>query len=528
MAFISSSSWLYVSILLIFIVLDYSLRGAINMVINAGVLRLSSWFPFLSVLATQHSEAVDVSWYPPKSTAINNVDSLMNMTGVYGFIFNSSKTPDAQYGIYNLCNMPHVRKTEYGIPSKEYKLQYVEVMHRHHKRTVYASNSFPVESYEWHCNDEGLFHFGQPVSGHSSAQTYWDVFENPINPFRAFGFKGTCTFPQITREGLDDSWQHGHDIYGVYHDLLHFLPSQLDLEKLSFRVTSNVITSQVASMVINGMYNSEHAVPLAVESPSIDSLEPKYLCPHSRNLFSAARITPNTSWSKHLTLSAPLLAYLDSISGVSPDAQDWHQDVDHYFDNLSARLCHSKPLPCSLSDSSKCISQADADSIFRLGEFEYSYIYRDAPTSLAASAGSMGVFIAELAQHIRDQITGNDGGRIYRHNVAHDGSLSRVLSVLQVDVMVWPGMGAEVVFELYRKLETEGEGSRNAATNRGDGNCGIGSYVVRVLFGGRVLTSSSPELGVLDMVPAEKLLGYFDELVGERAAKVKGLCEERS
>ena len=94
-------------------------------------------------------------------------------------------------------------------------------------------------------------------------------------------------------------------------------------------------------------------------------------------------------------------------------------------------------------------------------------------------------------------------GVIYRHNVAHDGSVSRLLSILQLDVMVWPGMGSEVVFELYSK-----------------GGC----WYVRVLWSGQVLRSSNPSLGYMDMVPAAILLAYFDGLVGAQATKVLGLC----
>ncbi|OAX77970.1 hypothetical protein ACJ72_07725 [Emergomyces africanus] len=477
-----------------------------------GVPRLSLWLPLLSALAlSQPSVAVDVSWHPPKSTEINDLDGLLNTTGVYGFIFDTSKTPDKAYGTYNWCNMPHVRKTEYKVPPKEYKLQYVEVIHRHHKRTPYSSNTFPEESYPWYCNDEGLFYYGQPMSGRDSSQTYWAGFENPMNPFKAPGFKGTCKFPQITKEGLDDSWQHGRDIYRVYHDKLRFLPRKLDLDRVSFRVTNNEITSQVAGMLIDGMYSPKRPVPLIVESSSTDTLEPKYSCPRSKNLFSTAKSAPNTPWSAKVAASQPLLTRLDAISGVPSNAGSWHDSVDPYFDNLSARLCDSKPLPCSLTDRSKCISRTDAETIFRLGQFEYSYVYRDAPTSLEASAGSLGVWVAELTQHIRDQVRGKDGKKVYRHNIAHDGSVSRLLSILQVDVMVWPGMGAEVVFELYQK---------------GGKKKGRQEFFVRVLFGGQVLTSSSPQLGRLDMVPVEKLLGYFDGLVGVKAAKIKSLCEE--
>lgn len=70
--------------------------------------------------------------------------------------------------------------------------------------------------------------------------------------------------------------------------------------------------------------------------------------------------------------------------------------------------------------------------------------------------------------------------------------------------MVWPGLGAELVFEVYKG---------------GDG----GRYV-RVLWGGVVLKSEYPGLGRMDMLPLDGLLGYFDELVGVGAKKVPGLC----
>jgi acid phosphatase len=73
---------------------------------------------------------------------------------------------------------------------------------------------------------------------------------------------GTCQFPQITAGGLGDSWQHGKDLYGVYHDLLRFLP---DDSEVTFRVTQNVITSEVAGMVINGMFGTEAEFPLLIE-----------------------------------------------------------------------------------------------------------------------------------------------------------------------------------------------------------------------------------------------------------------------
>ena len=256
-------------------------------------------------------------------------------------------------------------------------------------------------------------------------------------------------------------------------------------------------------MVVNAMLHSSSDFPLNIQPAAIDSLEPTYNCPAAISLYSSYGVgSTNTNWTAHLTASALLFTFLDSLSGVDPNDAGWHHSWDHYFDNLSSRLCHAKPLPCQISDPTNCVNETVAENVFRLGLYEYSYIYRNAPQSLQASTASYGVYVAELAQNIRDAISGASPV-LYRHNVAHDGSLSRLLSILQVDVMVWPGMGSEVVFELYRK-----------------GN----DRFVRILWGGVLLRSSNPALGLVNLIPVETLLGYFDELVGVQAVKVPGLC----
>ncbi|KAF2643498.1 histidine acid phosphatase-like protein [Massarina eburnea CBS 473.64] len=456
---------------------------------------------------------VDLGWHAPNKTWINNLSQVLNESGTHGFFYNGSTLPEGtKYGIYNWCNMPHVRRDEYPIASKEYSLEYVEVIHRHHKRTPYASNTFPKEQYGWDCSDEGLFYYGQPLSPVSnvSAPSYWSVYTSGTNPFAPTGFNGTCQFPQITLGGLDDSWQHGKDIYGVYHDLLGFLPDKID-DKISYRVTNNVITSQVAGMLISGMYAPTSSIPLKIQPASIDSLEPTYSCPAASSLYSSYGVGSTASnWTAHLIATVPLFTSLDAISGVATDSSDWHKSFDHYYDNLSARQCHSKSLPCNINDTSRCVNQQQADTVYRLGQYEYSFIHRDSPQSLKAAISSYGVFLAEIAQNIRDRVS-NKSATIYRHNVAHDGSVSRLLSILQVDVMVWVGMGAEVVFEVYsKKIDSYGVGDKK---------------YIRILWGGQVLRSSNPSLGLVDMLDLDIFLAYVDGLIGTRASKVVGLCK---
>jgi hypothetical protein len=84
----------------------------------------------IPAVAAQHSNAatIDLSWYAPNATSINSLTQVMTSSGFYGWSYNNSQVPADEYGIYNWCNMPHVRKTEYKVPSPEYKLQYVEVV----------------------------------------------------------------------------------------------------------------------------------------------------------------------------------------------------------------------------------------------------------------------------------------------------------------------------------------------------------------------------------------------------------------
>lgn len=77
------------------------------------------------------STAVDLGWYAPNATDINDLSVVVNGTDTDGFIYNTSVTPaTSSYSTYNWCNMPHVRRQEYITAPKEYKLEYVELVRR--------------------------------------------------------------------------------------------------------------------------------------------------------------------------------------------------------------------------------------------------------------------------------------------------------------------------------------------------------------------------------------------------------------
>jgi len=263
----------------------------------------------------------------------------------------------------------------------------------------------------------------------------------------------------------------------------------------SIRVTNNVITSQVASGLLKGLFpqSSSQYVSAFIEKSSFDSLAPSYPCPMASSIFN--NYTTGSSgqlWQTHLTEAAPLYAKLDKVSGISsPDTAGWHVSFDHYYDNLSAKQCHGKYLPCSVNDTSICITQEEADTVYRLGNWEYSYEYRDAPNSAWFSTLTYGAWILELKAHLQANVDGTSKIK-YFHNIAHDGSISPLLGFLQIAEMVWPGMGSEVAFELYKANQSD--------------------YFIRVLWGGQAMNTSP--LGVLDMIPLADFFSYIDLMIG--------------
>lgn len=341
-----------------------------------------------------------------------------------------------------------------------------------------------------------------------SSNTFWSVAASENNPFLPRGLYGSCKFPQVTRWGLEDSWLHGRDISLVYRDMLHFLPENLT-DKVSFAATNNVITSQVASTLIPGMFprSDNQVVALKVQPEHVDSLEPQYSCPPADRLTAELILGKNPTWKSHLMTIKKVFEELDAVSGVPPEDEGFHKSIDHYFDNLSSRACHDKPLPCKVSDGSHCIKQELADTVYRIGQWEYSWQHRGSPKSLTAAVGAYGVWFSDLVQHLRDAAIGSNLMK-YRHSVAHDGSISRILSILQADTMVWPGMGAEVIFELYKRKNT------------------VDEHALRILWGGKVFKSSSPTLGLVDMIDLRVFLDYIDGLIGLRAVKVHQFCSQ--
>jgi hypothetical protein len=104
----------------------------------------AGWLAAVAASLARHSKAasnVDLGWHAPNATEINDLTKVIGGEGIYGWVYNSSSVPAAEYGVYNWCNMPHVRATEYRKPDADYKLQYVEVVGSPRFNYLHSSSS---------------------------------------------------------------------------------------------------------------------------------------------------------------------------------------------------------------------------------------------------------------------------------------------------------------------------------------------------------------------------------------------------
>ena len=109
----------------------------LSLIASTGMLVTQWMLPVLGLLTlleaqsdSTYNSSIDGLWYPPISNSINDLNTVFNGTGVYGFIFNGSYAPVSNdyYGGYDYCNMPHVNKVQYLKPSENCTLEYVEVV----------------------------------------------------------------------------------------------------------------------------------------------------------------------------------------------------------------------------------------------------------------------------------------------------------------------------------------------------------------------------------------------------------------
>lgn len=94
-------------------------------------------------------DLIDSQWYAPAAYWNTDLTKTLSGAGTHGFVFLSNQSAAGDRGpgqgvglgdVYNYCTMAHVSKDTYRAPRKHFKLEFVEVIHRHHRRTPYSAN----------------------------------------------------------------------------------------------------------------------------------------------------------------------------------------------------------------------------------------------------------------------------------------------------------------------------------------------------------------------------------------------------
>ncbi|KAN0129956.1 phosphoglycerate mutase [Lactarius tabidus] len=403
-------------------------------------------------------------------------------------IYNSSETPpNLPWNTHNFCNAPHVNAAHYELPPQasaagvsDAQLLHVSVVMRHHKRTPdnlapLEGTLGPPEGATWDCS--GAVQLTYDLGGTAIAH---DATTPAQQPFARTMWRGTCDAGQLTPGGLRDAARHGKDLWELYHTRLGFVGAPRS-DEVWVRTSTEDRTMQVAGAMLGAMGAGTWPWAVYTQPSSIDSLVPAYACPAADAVRDAFQDVP--AWTEHLRENAPLKERLDDVFGTA-GLDEWACWYDHFFDALSARTCNGHPLPCSGTNASVCVSEADAASVFAIGDFEYDYIWHAAQNASTYTSLTFGAFFAELADAL--------AAPMFAHRLAlyvgHDGSLVRLLAGLGAFPLRWPAFGAEVVFEVW-----EVDGVR----------------FVRVFYDGTVLSG-------LEWVQLDEFVGRLRALVPDR------------
>lgn len=393
------------------------------------------------------------TFYP---TDLNSTTYITGTNGTYGGIYHATtldSITNATYGTYDYCSMPHPRKSEYQLPapvangSVKANLYYLHYIQRHQRRTAY--NILPGgDNGNYNCDNTAPFLYLGPnpsINGQQPIPMYARTYVDPNNPFDSTYVIGSCQYPQLTIGGLLDGYQHGKDLWGVYGETLNFLPSTPD-SSTWFRSSSSALTQGSAGGVLRGIWpDYPYALPLHQQAADIDTVDEGFSCDLRSTVESEIESTP--LWTSHLTVTAPLQS---ALSGYTLNDSAWTSTFDHLSDNFQARLCNGYTLPCPVSpaESDVCVTQDQANEVFRAGDWEWNYYWRNSGNSTLYIQTVEGLFIQEILTGFAGAAAGNTSVK-YRHEFLHDGDVGPIAGALGITALRWPGMGSNLAFELW-------------------------------------------------------------------------------
>lgn len=393
------------------------------------------------------------SFYPP---GLNDTAYIANASiGTYGGIYQAptrnNDNTGKPYGYYDYCTMPHPRVEEYELPepvrtgSVKARLVYLEYLQRHQRRTPY--NILPGgENQPYNCDDVLAYLYAGPQSGaQAPIPVYGQTYTDLTNPFNQGYVNTTCQFPQLTIGGLLDGYQHGQDIWAVYGQKLGLIPSTPESNKVWFRSTESPLTQQSAGGVLRGIWpHYSGPLPLHQQNSAVDTINEGYPCNNRGNVLSAIESTD--LWNEHLAVTATLRSELGTMLGASSSA--WQSTFDHFSDNFQGRLCNGYKLPCDFTNTSNCVTEAQAEEVFRAGDWEWNYYWRNNPNVVEYIQLVQGLFIGEILTHFQE-VAAKKTSTVYSHTFIHDNDLGPVLGALGINQLRWPAMASNIAFEIW-------------------------------------------------------------------------------
>ena len=278
-----------------------------------------------------------------------------------------------------------------------------------------------------------------------SIPMYTETYTDPKNPMKR-NVNGTCQYPQLTLGGVLDGYRHGRDLWAVYGEQMKLLPQSPDSDKVWFRASSSPLTHASASAVLRGIWpDFEGSLPLHQQPVGSDSVDQGFPCPSRSRLLSNIQSTDEWNW--HLAGTQGLRDRLAAL--FDADNTDWMSTFDHFADNFQARLCNGYRLPCKINHPSECVTEDQAYQVFRAGDWEWNYWWhRSQNSSTRYIQVTEGLFLKEITARF-EAIANGTLDRVYSHTFIHDGDLGPILGALGIRQLRWPGMGANIAFEIW-------------------------------------------------------------------------------
>jgi len=299
----------------------------------------------------------------------------------------------------------------------------------------------------------------------------------------------------LTIGGLLDGYTHGQDIWSVYGAKLGLIPNVPDNTVL-FRSTGSSLTQDSAGGVLRGVWpNYSGSLPLMQQTSAVETIGQGFPC-NARNTILAAIETAPT-WIQHLNETSSLVKTFGTMLGANTSA--WTTTFDHFSDNFQGRLCNGYALPCNVHNASDCVTMDMAEEVFRAGDWEWNYYWRNNPNVTAYIQAAEGLFIGEMIRDFQGVVNGTSPLK-YKHIFVHDGDVGPIAGALGISQLRWPAMASNIEFEIWKTSDS------------------MNPFYARVLYSGQPIRTIH---GVLDWLPVQSLIDILQPFV---PTNVTALC----